>query len=148
MSKIQIICSKPGLRRNGKEHPASAIYDAGHWTEAQLDAFRADQLFVVQTVGAGGVELSGTDFDAAVAAKVEEAKTALQDTFNTTVANAVAEKLAMAKAEHDNAIDAAGKKLAAAEARVKELEAAAKKDAASIADLAKKLAAAEAKLAK
>lgn len=130
MSKIQIICSKPGIRRNGVEHPAQAVYDAGHWTEEQLSAFRSDPAFIVQE--AAGSAVSSDDILAAVDARVEIERQKLQDTFNQAVAdavaekigNAVTEKLADAKAEHDNAMDALGKKLKAAEDEVATLKAA------------------------
>lgn len=124
MSKIQIICSKPGIRRNGAEHPAQAIYDAGHWTEKQLEAFRADPAFIVQEVSGEAVEVSSTDIETAVAARVEIERQKLQNSFNQAVADAVAEKLADAKARHDNAMDELGKKLEAAEAEIATLKSA------------------------
>lgn len=122
MSKIQIICSKPGIRRNGVEHPAQAVYDAGHWTEEQLSAFRADPAFIVQE--AAGSAVSSDDILAAVDARVEIERQKLQDSFNQAVADAVAEKLADTKAELDNAIDALGKKLKKDEEEVAMLKAA------------------------
>ncbi len=122
MSKIQIICSKPGIRRNGIEHPAQAVYDAGHWTEEQLAAFRADPAFIVQE--AAGSAVSSDDILAAVNARVEIERRKLQDSFNQAVADAVAEKLADVKANHDNAMDELGKKLKAAEEKVAALESA------------------------
>lgn len=146
MSKIQIICSKPGIRRNGIEHPAQAVYDAGHWTEEQLAAFRADPAFIVQE--AAGSAVSSDDILAAVNARVEIERRKLQDSFNQAVADAVAEKLADTKAEHDNSIDALGKKLQAAEVRLGDLEAHIAKDAEiikghveTIADMKKTIAA-------
>lgn len=124
MSKIQIICSKPGIRRNGIEHPAQAVYDAGHWTEEHLAAFRADPAFIVQEVAGKAVEVSSAAIEQAVNARVEIERKKLQDSFNKTVADAVAEKLADTKAEHDNAIDALGKKLKKAEEEVAVLKAA------------------------
>lgn len=124
MSKIQIICSKPGIRRNGIEHPAQAVYDAGHWTEKELAAFRADPAFIVQEVAGKAVEVSSAAIEQAVNARVEIERQKLQDSFNKTVADAVAEKLADTKAEHDNAIDALGKKLKKAEEEVAVLKAA------------------------
>ncbi|UXS52587.1 hypothetical protein FY148_07965 [Agrobacterium tumefaciens] len=124
MTKIQIICSKPGIRRNGAEHPAQAIYDAGHWTEKQLDAFRADPAFIVQEVTGKAVELSSADIEQTVNARVEIERQKLQESFNQTVTDAVAEKLADTKAAHDNAIDALGKKLQAAETEIATLKSA------------------------
>ncbi|MDR6102790.1 seryl-tRNA synthetase [Agrobacterium larrymoorei] len=151
MSQIQIICSKPGIRRNGIEHPASAVYSSDRWTPAQLQAFQEDPAFIVQEVATGGVRLSGSDFDNAVAAavtlQVQEKATELQATFNEKVEEAANERLAAAKAAHDNAIDGLGKKLDKANDRIKELEVAAKKDAdtikthvATIADMKKTIA--------
>lgn len=124
MSKIQIICSIPGLRRNGTEHPAQAVYDAGHWSEKQLDAFRADPAFIVQEVHGKAAEVSSADIEQAVNARVEIERQKLQDSFNQAVADAVAEKLADTKAAHDNAIDELGKKLLAAETEIATLKAA------------------------
>lgn len=122
MSQIQIICSKPGIRRNGIENPASAIYPADRWTPEQIQAFEADPAFIVQEVGSGGVKLTGVDFDTAVAAEVQkqvEALTvALQTSFNAKVAEAASERLANLQADHDNTLDALGKKLDAAEAEI------------------------------
>lgn len=130
MSKIQIICSSPGIRRNGIEHPASAIYDADRWSDKQLKAFRDDPAFIVQEVAEGGVKLSGKDSDAAVAAKVKEQvekiAQGLQDTFETKVNEKVAEKLADATADRDKEITDLKAKLAAAQTKVAELETAAK----------------------
>ncbi|WP_425646080.1 hypothetical protein [Agrobacterium leguminum] len=122
MSKIQIICSKPGIRRNGIEHPAQAVYDADRWTTKELDAFRADPAFIVQEVAGKAVEVSSAAVEQAVNARVEIERKKLEDSFNRTVADAVAEKLADTKAEHDNAIDALGKKLQAAEAEIATLK--------------------------
>lgn len=124
MSKIQIICSKPGIRRNGIEHPAQAVYDADRWTTKELDAFRADPAFIVQEVAGKAVEVSIAAIEQAVNARVEIERKKLEDSFNRTVADAVAEKLADTKAEHDNAIDALGKKLQAAEAEIATLKSA------------------------
>lgn len=137
MSKIQIICSIPGLRRNGVVHPAQETYEPGHWTEDQLKAFEADPAFIVQEVHGKAAEVSSADIEQAVKARVEIERQKLQDSFNKAVADAVAEKigntltekLAETKADHDNAIDALGKKLKAAEVRVGDLEAHIAKDA-------------------
>lgn len=130
MSKIQIICSSPGIRRNGIEHPASAIYDADRWSDKQLKAFRDDPAFIVQEVAEGGVKLSGKDSDAAVAAKVKEQvekiAQGLQDTFETKVNEKVAEKLAEATADRDKQITDLKAELAVAQTKVAELETAAK----------------------
>lgn len=118
MSKIQIICSKPGIRRNGVEHPAQAVYDAGRWTDKELEAFRADPAFIV--LEAADSTSASDDIKLAVLVEIERKK--LEAGFNKAVADAVAEKLADTKAEHDNAIDALGKKLEAAEAEIATLK--------------------------
>jgi hypothetical protein len=128
MTKIQIICSSPGMRRNGIEHPASAFYEDGHWTEKQLAAFRADPAFVVREVDET-TENTVTDVDVQLrvdsevkrllAIKSDELQTSFQDAVN----DAVIEKTATLKGEHDTALDAIGKKLAAAETSVADLTA-------------------------
>ncbi len=47
MKPIEIICSSPGMRRNGVTHPARKTYPADHWSEAQLAAFDADPAFTI-----------------------------------------------------------------------------------------------------
>lgn len=128
-SKIQIICTKPGMRRNGIEHPASAIYAANHWSEDELKAFAADPSFIVQPVSSGGVQVESEDIEAAVVARVEVAKAALQVDFDAakeklqadfarTVKEAVDDKLDAAKAEATKDVQA---KLTTAEGKVAEL---------------------------
>ena len=129
MSKIQIICSIPGLRRNGVAHPAQKTYEPGHWTEDQLEAFKADPAFFVQELADNAVEVSSADIENAVITRVEIERRKLEDSFNKAVADAVAEKIAETKAAHDNAIDALGKKLEASQVRVGDLEAHIAKDA-------------------
>ncbi|EHS51497.1 hypothetical protein PDO_1888 [Rhizobium sp. PDO1-076] len=110
MSQIQIICTSPGMRRQGIVHTASAIYEEGHWTETQLQAFKDDPSFIVQPVGAGGVQLSGDDFDSAVAAKVSEQLATLQDalqvTFDTAVAEKARERIEKIRIDHSVEVDA------------------------------------------
>jgi hypothetical protein len=118
MSKIQIICSSPGMRRHGVKHPASAIYDAGHWTDDQLKAFDADPAFTVLKVAEGGVQIEGGDIEAAVAARVTIAAEELQAKFNKAVEDKVAEKIADAKAE---AVKDLQTQLSAANGKVEEL---------------------------
>lgn len=130
MPKIQIICSSPGIRRNGIVHPASATYDEGHWTQKQLEAFRADPAFIVQDVVEGAVKLSGKGVDATIAAKVKEQvekiSQGLQAAFETTVSEKVAEKLAEATADRDKEITDLKAELADSQTKVAELETAAK----------------------
>lgn len=45
--KIRIISTTPGFRRGGVSHPADKTYPANHFTEKQLDAFRADPVLTV-----------------------------------------------------------------------------------------------------
>ncbi len=112
MSKIQIICTQPGIRRNGVKHPASAVYDDDHWTEDQLKAFRADRAFVVQEVSGDGIKLSGGDISAEVDRRLALKINELQAGFDKAVSDAVDEKLATSKANADNTIDDLGRKLA------------------------------------
>jgi predicted HicB family RNase H-like nuclease len=127
MTKIQIICSSPGMRRNGIEHAASEFYEPGHWTETQLDAFRADPAFTVREADEA-VEntLSADDFnlkvDAEVARQVGLKTAALEKSFKKAVEEAVDDKVAKLKGEQETALDAIGKKLASAEASVAELQ--------------------------
>ncbi|MBD8554914.1 hypothetical protein IFT84_10300 [Rhizobium sp. CFBP 8762] len=106
MSKIQIICTKPGLRRAGVEHPAAKVYDADHWSHEDIAAFKADPAFIVQPYSgvADDVNTSG-DFDAAVAREVKrqvEAKSAeLQAAFNTAVREACDDRIDEASREID-----------------------------------------------
>lgn len=93
MSHVQIICTKPGMRRNGIEHPASAIYGEGHWSETELEAFRADPSFIVQPVAREGVQVGNGDIEAAVEARVKIVSEELQAKFSKAVADQVAEKL-------------------------------------------------------
>jgi hypothetical protein len=124
MTQIQIICSKPGIRRNGIEHPAQAIYELGRWTNKELEAFRADPAFIVQEVHGKAAEVSSAEIEQAVKARLEIDRQKLQESFNQAVADAVAEKLADTKAAHDNAIDELGKKLLAAETEIATLKSA------------------------
>ncbi len=122
MSKVQIICTQPGIRRNGVQHSASAIYEQGHWTTDQLKAFRADPAFIVQDVAGDGIRLSDAEISDEVQRLVTLKSAELQARFNDAVSKAAAEKLATAQAEADNAIDALGKKLTAAEATIADLQ--------------------------
>lgn len=127
MTKVQIICSSPGMRRNGIEHPASAFYDADHWTVDQLRAFDRDPAFTVREVDEAAENvMTATDFQLAVDAEVKRQVDVLKDSLQTGFANAVkdavAEKTAELKADHDNAMDKAGKDLAAANDKIGALE--------------------------
>lgn len=96
--KIQIICTKPGMRRRGVEHPLNATYDPDKWTAEDLDAFRADPAFVVQEIDDAAVVTKGDEFEKAVTAKVEERMTAISDqlqgSFAKAVEDAAAERVA------------------------------------------------------
>ncbi|MHC2481336.1 hypothetical protein [Rhizobium leguminosarum] len=148
--KIQIICSSPGMRRNGIAHAASEFYDDGHWTEDQLDAFRADPAFVVREVDDAVENVNtATDFqlkvDAEVKRQVELAGEKLANGFKQAVDEAVIEKTAKLKGEQETALDAIGKKLATAEASVTDLQTRLTAAEATSAELQKKLDAASEK---
>ena len=148
MTKIQIICSSPGMRRNGIPHAASAFYENGHWTEEQLDAFRADPAFVVREADEA-TENTQTDadfklkVDAEVSRQIELRSSELGKTFKKAVDDAVDAKVAKLKGEHETALEAAGKKLAAAETSVTDLQAKLAIAQTANADLQGKLDAAE-----
>ncbi len=122
MSKIQIICTQPGIRRNGVQHPASAIYDEDEWTAEQLEAFRADRAFIVQPVSGPGVAASEATIATEVERRVTLKSSELQAGFNKAVSDAVAEKLATIKAASDNTIDDLGRKLDAANTTIADLQ--------------------------
>jgi hypothetical protein len=117
--KVQIICARPGMRRHGVEHPATATYDLDRWTEEQLAAFREDPSFHVNEIDDAGVVTKGDEFDKAVAEAVDVRVQAIADQmnakFNAAVADAAAEKIAAAEA-----------KVKALEAKIAELQAKAK----------------------
>lgn len=124
--KFQIICSKPGKRRNGKEHPASAFYQDGELTAGDIAAFEADPDFVIRQVGDDENVTTLDDFRIAVDQEVKRLldieKDKLQVAFDQALKEAVANKTASLKSEYDNALDAAGKDLADANARIEALE--------------------------
>jgi len=99
-TKIQIICTRPGMRRMGVEHPTTKTYNPGEWTEEQLIAFRADPAFVVQEIDENAVVTRGLEFDRAVAdevsKQVSEKYMSMQLSFNTAVSDAAAEKIKQA----------------------------------------------------
>lgn len=102
MTKVQIICSKPGMRRNGTEHPASAFYDAGHWTDEQLAAFDADPAFVVRLVDETAENvMTDADFQLAVNTEVDrriKIKVAeLETGFKTAVKEEAADQIRAAE---------------------------------------------------
>ncbi|RFB91770.1 hypothetical protein B5K08_15850 [Rhizobium leguminosarum bv. trifolii] len=124
--KIQIICSSPGMWRNGIPHPASEFYPADRWDEKQLERFRADPAFTVREVDDAENTMTDTDFqlrvDAEVSRQVKAKADGLQASFDAVVRTAVESKTAELKAEHDNAMDKIGKDLAAANDKVAKLE--------------------------
>jgi hypothetical protein len=126
--KIQIICSSPGMFRNGTRHPASAFYDEGHWSDQQLAAFQADPAFTIREVD-DAAENVNTDADFALAVanevdrQVAEKKSALQGSFDTAVKEAVADAVAAIKADAETASDDAAKQLKAANDKIADLEA-------------------------
>lgn len=134
--KLQIICSSPGIRRNGIAHPASAFYDEGRWSASELKAFEADPAFTVRTVDDAMENVkTDTDFKLLVDAEVVRQMTAkaseLQVSFNQAVEEAVTEKTAAIKAEADKAIEDLGKQLQAAKDQIAELEKPAEKKTAT-----------------
>lgn len=127
MTKVQIICSSPGMRRNGVVHPASAFYDADRWSETELERFDADPAFTVRVVDETAESvMTDTDFQLAVDTEVKRQvdilKDSLQAGFANAVKDAVADKTAELKAELDNAMDKAGKDLVAANGKITNLE--------------------------
>lgn len=117
--KLQIICSSPGIRRNGIAHPASAFYDETRWSETELKAFEADPAFTVRTVDDAMENVkTDTDFKLLVDAEVTRQMTAkaaeLQANFDQVVKEAVEEKTAAIKTEADKAVEEIGKELKAA----------------------------------
>lgn len=136
--KVQIICSSPGMWRNGIPHPASEFYPADRWSEKELERFRADPAFTVREVDENTENtVSDADFQLRVDAEVKRLADAkmleLQGKFDGAVKQATDEKTASLKADHDNAIDKLGKDLQASNDKVadleKQLEAAKKKPA-------------------
>ncbi|ANM05234.1 hypothetical protein AMC78_CH03165 [Rhizobium phaseoli] len=125
--KIQIICSSPGMWRNGIQHTASEFYPADRWSEKELERFRADPAFTVREVDETAENtMTETDFqlrvNAEVVRQVDAIKASLQASFADAVKSAVEDKTAELKAEQDNAMDKAGKDLAAANDKVGKLE--------------------------
>lgn len=119
MSKtIQIICTTPGMRRNGVKHPASAFYKEGHWTNEQLAAFRADPAFTVREVGEGENVQTADDFQQrvndAVQVLVEQKIAELQTAFDQAVAEKAKEKIDELQAGHDKVVADLNAKLDAA----------------------------------
>lgn len=127
MTKVQIICSRPGMLRNGIPHPASAFYDADRWSGKEIAAFKADPAFTVREVDDTAENvLTNTDFQLAVKAEVDrqvaEYKLHLEAGFNTTVSNAVAEKLLITTTETETTITNLGSQLTVANNQITELQ--------------------------
>lgn len=128
MTKVQIICSSPGMRRNGIVHPASEFYPVDRWSETELERFRADPAFTVREVDETAENtMTDADFqlrvDTEVKRQVDALKDSLQAGFANDVKDAVAEKTAELKANHDNAMDALGKQLKTANEAAEDLQA-------------------------
>lgn len=100
-AKVQIICTKPGMRRNGMAHPASEIYPAGRWSDEDLEAFRADPAFLVREIADGESTQTADDFDLRVENEVQrrlEAKQIeLQAGFEEAVKTAAEERIQAAE---------------------------------------------------
>jgi hypothetical protein len=90
--KIQIICTSPGMRRNGVEHPASALYAPDRWSKKELDAFRADPNFVVREVSGAESTTTDADIELRIAAEVEKRLKDKADALQTSFETAVTEK--------------------------------------------------------
>ncbi|SOC83116.1 hypothetical protein SAMN05421890_1561 [Ensifer adhaerens] len=118
VQKIQIICSSPGMRRNGVTHPASAFYDEGHWTEKQMEAFKADPAFTIREVTDGDTGTTEADFELRVKSEVErlsaEKANLLQAAFDQAVSDKVAEQLALIKTDYEQQISDLTKQLGTA----------------------------------
>ncbi|MFN3362728.1 MAG: hypothetical protein ACK40W_02090 [Allorhizobium sp.] len=129
--KIQIICTMPGMRRNGVKHPPSAFYDAGHWTDEQLAAFRADPAFTVREVEEGENVQTEDDFQLRVNTAVQELLAQkvdeLQKAFDEAVAEKVKDKLEELQAAHEKVVSDLNAKLDAATKAAGEQKATAKK---------------------
>ncbi len=128
MTKIQIICTSPGMRRNGIAHPASAFYDEDKWTPKQMKAFDADPAFTVREIDETAESVfTDTDFQLAVETEVQkrvmEQVSSLRASFKINVDEVVEEKMSALRSEHDSAIDGLGKQLTAATERATALQA-------------------------
>ncbi|MCY1668326.1 hypothetical protein [Rhizobium sp. SL86] len=95
--KIQIICTSPGMRRNGIAHPASAFYDADRWSADEINAFKADPNFTVRDVADGESTTTQADFEARVTAEVDRRVQIqideLQKSFDQAVSDKAAERI-------------------------------------------------------
>ncbi|MCY1666248.1 hypothetical protein [Rhizobium sp. SL86] len=104
--KFQIICTSPGMRRNGIAHPATAFYDAGRWSEAEIKAFNADPNFTVRELEDGESTTTEADFEARVKAEVDSRLQAkaedLQKAFDQAVSDKAAEKATELQAKIDD----------------------------------------------
>lgn len=97
--KIMITCIRPGMFRNGIQHPANAIYDEDRWSAAEIESFKADPAFSVVDVA--------------------ENKVTEEVAFRLMTSHA--DELAALEARYDQSIDEAGKAIVAAEDRINEL---------------------------
>ena len=112
--KITIICSRPGMRRAGMEHPAKASYAADKFSDEQLELLKGDPNFQVLEGEAK------TDTDEASGLLLAEATaqiTALEEQLSSKDAEIDALKAEAAKS---------AKEIKALEAKLKKLEAASK----------------------
>jgi hypothetical protein len=90
--KIQIICTSPGMRRNGVAHPASALYAPDHWSKAALAAFQADPNFLVREVSGAESVTTETDIELRIETEVEKRLKDKADALQTSFETAVTEK--------------------------------------------------------
>jgi len=98
--KVRIISTIPGFRRGGISHPADRTYPAGHFTEEQLETFRADPVLKVLDCDQPGAA-GESDDTAALKEKLAEALAARDASVTKLHADAAAysERMKEAKAE-------------------------------------------------
>lgn len=71
MSEYHVLCTRPGLRRGGRENPGHAVYQAGDHTPEQLHALLDEPAIVVvigRRLDAGGIDALTPPADPAAAA--------------------------------------------------------------------------------
>jgi rRNA maturation endonuclease Nob1 len=110
---IQIICTSPGMRRNGQRHPASAFYPADHWDGEQMAAFARDPNFVVREVEDSENTQTDADFEMRVAAEVDKRVAEKEDALARAFDGAVSDKVAERISEFESKIVALEAKLKA-----------------------------------
>lgn len=119
--KFVVSCSRPGMRRNGKQHEAAATYDEKDWTEEQWAAFDADPAFTVTPLEEAAADTSNPDAIKGLLAEIEKLK------------SDHVQALSKLRADQDNMMEAHGKALKAKDDEVSKLSA-------RVAELEKQLA--------